>query len=115
MVSSYNIFAGTWESGAGAIFAENQALAWLVELLGWPQTAGGCFISAAPPATSPPSLPPGSSPETSAAGIRWANGGWRALRRRILVHAAAAVLDAEVVIVPENDRGQLTGEALRSR
>ncbi len=34
VVSSYNIFAGTWESGAGAIFAENQALAWLVELLG---------------------------------------------------------------------------------
>jgi glutamate/tyrosine decarboxylase-like PLP-dependent enzyme len=45
VVSSYNIFAGTWESGAGAIFAENQALAWLVELLGWPKTAGGCFIS----------------------------------------------------------------------
>ena len=45
VVSSYNIFAGTWESGAGAIFAENQALAWLVELLGWPETAGGCFIS----------------------------------------------------------------------
>jgi glutamate/tyrosine decarboxylase-like PLP-dependent enzyme len=30
------------------------------------------------------------------------------------VQAAAAVLDAEVVIVPENDQGQLTGEALRS-
>ena len=29
VVSSYNIFAGTWESGAGAIFAENHALAWL--------------------------------------------------------------------------------------
>ena len=31
VVSSYNIFAGSWESGSGAIFAENQALAWLVE------------------------------------------------------------------------------------
>ena len=30
------------------------------------------------------------------------------------VQAAASVLDAEVVIVPENDQGQLTGEALRS-
>jgi glutamate/tyrosine decarboxylase-like PLP-dependent enzyme len=30
------------------------------------------------------------------------------------VQAAAAVLDAEVVTVPENDQGQLTGEALRS-
>ena len=83
VVSSYNIFAGTWESGAGAIFAENQALAWLVELLGWPQTAGGCFISAAPQATSRPSSPPGSSPEASAASIRWGSGGWPAPHRRI--------------------------------
>jgi glutamate/tyrosine decarboxylase-like PLP-dependent enzyme len=30
------------------------------------------------------------------------------------VQAAAAVLDAEIVIVPENDQGQLTGNALRS-
>src|SRR4029450_8378952 len=37
VVSSYNTFARPRESGAGAIFAENQALAWLVELLGWPQ------------------------------------------------------------------------------
>lgn len=28
-----NIFAGTWESGAGAIHAENEALTWLTQLL----------------------------------------------------------------------------------
>ena len=46
-VSAAEIFAGTWEAGAGAIAAENQALAWLVGLLGWPETAGGCFVSGA--------------------------------------------------------------------
>ena len=30
-VSAAEMFAGTWEAGAGAIAAENQALAWLVE------------------------------------------------------------------------------------
>ena len=45
VVSTFNIYGGAWEAGAGAIFAENEALAWLVDLLGWPQTAGGCFVS----------------------------------------------------------------------
>ena len=45
VVSTFNIYGGAWEAGAGAIFAENEALAWLVELLGWPATAGGCFVS----------------------------------------------------------------------
>ncbi len=45
VTSAANVFGGMWETGAGAIFAENEALAWLVELLGWPRTAGGCFAS----------------------------------------------------------------------
>ena len=45
VTSAANVFGGVWEAGAGAIFAENEALAWLVELLGWPRTAGGCFVS----------------------------------------------------------------------
>ena len=45
VVSASSIFAGHWESGAGAIAAENQALAWLGELAGYPPDAGGCFVS----------------------------------------------------------------------
>ena len=33
-----NIFGGHWETGAGAIHAENQVLGWLAGLLGWPAT-----------------------------------------------------------------------------
>jgi glutamate/tyrosine decarboxylase-like PLP-dependent enzyme len=115
VVSSYNIFAGSWESGAGAIFAENQALAWLVDLLGWPKTAGGCFVSG------------GTIGNLSAlvAARQFARnqlgrhpvGQWRlacTTQAHSSVQAAAAVLDAEIVIVPENDHGQMTGEALRS-
>ena len=115
VVSSYNIFAGSWESGSGAIFAENQALAWLVELLGWPKTAGGCFVSG------------GTTGNLSAlvAARQFARnqlgrhpaGQWRlacTTQAHSSVQAAASVLDAEVVIVPENDQGQLTGDALRS-
>ncbi|GIS99057.1 MAG: hypothetical protein CM1200mP26_07700 [Acidimicrobiales bacterium] len=33
-VSAANIFSGTWEAGAGAVAAENQALAWLASFGG---------------------------------------------------------------------------------
>ncbi len=39
------IFAGNWDGGSGAIYAENQALAWLAGLADWPESAGGVFVS----------------------------------------------------------------------
>ena len=36
VVSASSIFGGLWEGGAGAIAAENQALAWLAGLAGFP-------------------------------------------------------------------------------
>ncbi len=45
VVSSASIFGGTWESGAGAIAAENQVIRWLADLAGFPATAGGVFLS----------------------------------------------------------------------
>ena len=39
------IFAGNWDGGAGAIHAENQALAWLAGLAGWGEQAGGVFVA----------------------------------------------------------------------
>ena len=115
VVSSYNIFAGTWESGAGAIFAENQALAWLVELLGWPKTAGGCFVSGGTVGNLSALVTARQFARNQLG--RHPVGQWRlasTAQAHSSVQAAAAVLDAEVVIVPENDQGHLTGEALRS-
>lgn len=39
------IFAGNWDGGAGAIHAENQALAWLADMAGWDAAAGGVFVA----------------------------------------------------------------------
>ena len=43
--SAANVFGGLWEAGAGAIFAENEAIDWIRDLLGWPETAGGTFVA----------------------------------------------------------------------
>jgi len=44
VVGASSIYGGSWLEGAGAVFAENQALAWLVELAGMPESAGGVFV-----------------------------------------------------------------------
>ena len=46
VLGAAEIFAGNWDGGSGAIYAENQALAWLASLAGWPlKNAGGVFVS----------------------------------------------------------------------
>src|SRR5690242_19287389 len=43
-VAASSIYGGSWLEGAGAIYAENQALRWLADLAGLPEPAGGCFV-----------------------------------------------------------------------
>jgi glutamate/tyrosine decarboxylase-like PLP-dependent enzyme len=45
VVSAASIYGGSWQEGAGAVFAENQALRWLADLAGFPAEAGGVFVS----------------------------------------------------------------------
>ncbi len=113
VVSAANIFAGTWEAGAGAIFAENQALEWIVGLLGW-STGGGCFVSggtvgnlsALTAARHRALTRRGSKP----------TGGWQlacTAEAHSSIRAAARVMDVEIVDIDTDDRGHLTGAALR--
>ena len=44
-VSASATYAGSWLEGAGAVWAENQVLAWLAALAGIPEGAGGVFVS----------------------------------------------------------------------
>ena len=45
VVAASNIYGGSWLEGAGAVFAENQALQWLIDLAELPATAGGVFVA----------------------------------------------------------------------
>jgi len=117
--SAANIFAGIWEAGAGAIFAENQALGWLIELLGWPDTADGTFVAggtngnlsalhAARTTARDQRVRAGLSPRPA--------GGWKfacADSAHSSIHSAARVLDVAVVDVPVDATGRLDPQALR--
>ena len=116
VVSAASIYAGSWLEGAGAVFAENQALRWIADLAEFPESAGGVFVSG------------GTAGNMSAliAGRYW----WRERNRgrhdhtRGLIMAsqgahssvtqAARAMDADVLLVPADDRGRLVRSALRS-
>ncbi len=110
--SAANIHAGLWECGAGAIHAENQALAWIAELLGWPETAGGCFMSGGTSGnlSALAAARHDAQMRTGRPGGRWAvacSAGAHAS-----IRAAAQVMDIEVVDVPVDEHGRMTGAAL---
>lgn len=113
VVSAANIYGGLWEGGAGAIFAENQALRWIADLLGWPATAAGTFVSG------------GTSGNLSALAVARdqakerrggrPKGGFKlacAATAHSSTIATARVLDMQVVTVPVDERGHLTGAGL---
>ena len=45
VVGASSIYGGSWLEGAGAVFAENEALRWLADLAGFPPGAGGVFVT----------------------------------------------------------------------
>jgi glutamate/tyrosine decarboxylase-like PLP-dependent enzyme len=44
VVGASALYGGSWQEGAGAVFAENQALRWLSDLAGLPESAGGVVV-----------------------------------------------------------------------
>jgi glutamate/tyrosine decarboxylase-like PLP-dependent enzyme len=124
--SAANIFGGLWESGAGAIHAENQVIAWLVELLGWPVTAGGCFVAggtmgnlsalvAARHTAQSSAALTGAVPASpdDAAAVRWQVA--CTAEAHSSIRSAARVMGVDVLEVPEDADGRLSGPALAER
>jgi glutamate/tyrosine decarboxylase-like PLP-dependent enzyme len=115
VVGASSIYGGSWLEGAGAAFAENEALRWLADLAGLPPGTGGVFVAG------------GSAGNLS--GLVAARHLWRGAapdreRRRAAIIAsraahssiasAARVMDADIIAVPVDARGRLTGEAVRA-
>ncbi|MDG2339892.1 MAG: aminotransferase class V-fold PLP-dependent enzyme [Paracoccaceae bacterium] len=104
-----NIFAGNWDGGGGAVHAENQALRWISDLAGWPETAGGVFVAGG-------TL--GNLSALHAARERKAKRIPRPRRWAILcsseahssIRAVASVMDVDIISVPPNENGKLIAQ-----
>lgn len=115
VVSASGIYAGSWLEASGAVFAENQALRWLADLAGLPDSAGGVFVSGG---TN------GNLSALIAARHRWRTrqpGRFDRVRGIVLASAgahssiaqAAHAMDVDLMTVPVDERGRLVGPALR--
>ena len=115
VVGASSVYAGSWLEGAGAVHAENEALRWIANLAGLPETAGGVFVSGGTG---------GNLSALIAARWRWrhrAEGRHDRLRGLMIASAgahssivqAARAMDADVVAVPADERGRMVGDALR--
>ncbi len=113
VVSASSIFGGQWEAGAGAIAAENQAIAWLAGLAGYPSGAGGVFVSGGSAANLSALVT-----ARSVHRARTSRRGPLAIAATSEVHASvratANVMDVDIVSVPVDARGRMTGDALRA-
>lgn len=115
-VSAANVYGGSWQEGAGAVFAENETLRWLADIAGFPDTAGGVFVSG------------GTAGNLSALiAARWhwrhKSDGMMDRQRGIVVASAAAhssvaqaarAMDVDLVITEVDERGRMAGHAVRS-
>lgn len=114
IVGAMSIYGGSWLEGAGAVYAENQALRWLADLAGFPVEAGGTFVSGG-------TLGNLAALHAARETARARRGGHRPERWQLAasieahssIAQAARVLDVDILEVPVDARHRLHGEQLR--
>lgn len=115
VVSSASPYAGTWMEGSGAVYAENQALEWLIGLAELPAGAGGVFVPGGTYGNLSALVAARHRARTRWAGEpprRWAIAGTTHAHSSIV--SACDVMDVDFVGVPVGEDGRLTGPALRA-
>lgn len=118
VVSASALYGGSWLEGAGAVYAENEVLAWLAKEFGLPAGAGGVFVqggtlgnlSALVAAREHARL------TLHTAGTD-APGRWKVVcsaEAHSSIASAARVMDVDVVPVAPGEDGMLRGDAVRA-
>jgi glutamate/tyrosine decarboxylase-like PLP-dependent enzyme len=110
VVGASALYGGSWLEGAGAVFAENQALKWISDLAGMPATAGGVFVQG------------GTIGNLSA--LVTARNTFRGKRKDVTrwvlaasadshssIKSAAQVMDVEILLIKPDKDGALQGDA----
>ena len=119
VVGASSIYGGSWLEGAGAVYAENQALRWIADLVGLPPQAGGVFVPGGTIGNLSALVAARHTARASAAIAGVTGPGARPWRvaathgAHSSIQSACDVMDAEMVGVEVDDDLRLTGAALR--
>lgn len=117
IVSATAVYGGSWLEGSGAVYAENEVLAWLAAEFGLPVEARGVFVQGG----TIGNLSALVAARDHAARARREAGVARPDRWVIVcsaeahssIESAARVMDVDVVAVPVGDSGSLHGDQVR--
>ena len=117
VVGASSIYGGSWLEGAGAVYAENQALRWIADLAGLPERLAACSCRAARSATSRRSWPPATAADATRRRAAPIGGCVACSRRGALVDAARGARHGHrhPAQCPSTTTGRMTGDALRRR
>jgi L-2,4-diaminobutyrate decarboxylase len=113
VVGASSIYGGSWLEGAGAVYAENQALRWLADLAHFPPEAGGVFVQGGTLGNLSALVAARHDALTRRGGLRpdrWVVA-CSAEAHSSIAHAAR-VMDIDILAVPVDEHGRLTGVAL---
>ena len=111
VVGASALYGGSWQEGAGAVFAENQALRWLSDLAGLPQSAGGVFVQGGTIGNLSALVVARAQartkfPETTRFAIACS------AEAHSSIASAAQVMDVEIIKVTPDENGRMQGSEL---
>ncbi len=109
VVGASALYGGSWLEGAGAVYAENQALKWISDLAGLPESAGGVFVQGGTIGNLSALVAARlqareKSPEVQ----RWVVAA--SAEAHSSIKSAAAVMDVEILLITPDESGSLQGE-----
>ena len=119
VVGASSIYGGSWLEGAGAVYAENQALRWIADLVGLPAQAGGVFVPGGTIGNLSALVAARHTARSKAAAQGLTGSGARPWRvaathgAHSSIESACEVMDAELVGVEVDADMRLNGAALR--
>ena len=116
IVSASAIYGGSWMEGAGAVFAENEVLAWLAAEAGLPKSAGGVFVQGGTLGNLSALVAArhNASAKLSAAGLP-VPAKWKficSVEAHSSLKSAAAVMDVEIIKADVDAGGRLRGDSV---
>lgn len=111
VVGASALYGGSWQEGAGAVFAENQALRWIADLAGLPQTSGGVFVQGGTIGNlSALVVARAQARETFPDTTRWVIA--CSDQAHSSIASAAQVMDVDVLKIAVDEQGKLQGESV---
>ncbi|MGH9304679.1 MAG: pyridoxal-dependent decarboxylase, partial [Acidimicrobiales bacterium] len=113
VVGASSIYGGSWLEGAGAVFAENQALRWLADLAGLGQGAGGVFVQGGTLGNVSALIAARHSAARLSDKSAHRFGLVASSEAHSSVRSAAHAMDVDVVPADTDQDGRLTGDAVQ--